>query len=100
MEDLGDRDLALEIREGGLTEPLVARVTTLFSLLRALSLVHGDTKASNFLAFANEVHLIDLDGMRASARGADQDLKRFLDNWSGEVLETFVAAFQRAGLLP
>ncbi|MCB1684525.1 MAG: lipopolysaccharide kinase InaA family protein [Pseudomonadales bacterium] len=117
LEDLGDRDLGVELQEAlgsGAEDRIAARVgevVGLFAALRAARLVHGDTKASNFLIHRDRVHLIDLDAMTLAAgaiRGTDQDahiagsardIARFLENWEPGLRARFEAAFRAAGLL-
>lgn len=99
--------LVTEVAEGtrlDRTDPL-AHVEGLVALFRALAragLVHGDTKAGNFLVNAAGPVLLDLDAMRAPRsrftrrRGHARDLARFLANWPG--LAPLAEAFERAGL--
>ena len=68
-------------------------------MLRSAGLCHGDTKASNFIVYQDRVHLIDLDAMRMAARGFEDDVARFLDNWPAPERRRFEAAFGQAGLL-
>jgi hypothetical protein len=95
MEDLGDRDLGIEVAVGGLTEVRLAQVAALFRALGAAGLTHGDTKASNFLVTADGVAVIDLDAMHSSVNKSlvnkrsvnkssvseHPDLTRFLANF-------------------
>lgn len=99
MEDLGGRDLATEIAEGGLSAARCNELVTLFLYLKRAGLTHGDTKATNFLIHDDRVHLIDLDAMHLGLRGFDQDIRRFLDNWKTAERQQFEAAFGQAGLL-
>ncbi len=99
MEDLGERDLATEVAESGLSDARCLELTELFALLKRAGLTHGDTKATNFLIHHDRVHLIDLDAMRMGLSGFDHDLERFLDNWAAEERRQFETAFQQAGLL-
>ena len=109
MEDLGTLDIAAEIARSGCADALADEVAGLFVQLRRVGIVHGDTKATNFLMRDGRVHLIDLDAMRLTrfsehsraGRGADgfaRDLERFLANWDGDVRAAFESAFRRAGL--
>jgi tRNA A-37 threonylcarbamoyl transferase component Bud32 len=72
----------------GCSEPVVAAVVRLFSDLKELRLVHGDTKATNFIVTQHGVVLIDLDSMRRVGNRArfavlfEADLERFLENFS------------------
>ena len=64
--------------------------------------VHGDTKISNFVIHDDRVQLIDLDAMflvNGDDGRQESDVRRFLDNFTGEVRRDFAAAFARAGLL-
>ncbi len=95
MEDLGGMDLATEVEEAGLSEARCQEVAGLFSQLARAGLIHGDTKATNFLIHDDRVQLIDLDAMRVGRRGFAGDLARFLDNWQEAERSTFEAAFRR-----
>ena len=59
----------------------------LLTRLAAAGLVHGDTKATNFLLAADGVKLIDLDSLNwprarwRQRRGIARDQARFLHNW-------------------
>lgn len=99
MEDLGQRDLATEVAEAGLSDARLLELTELFGLLKRAGLTHGDTKATNFLIHQGRVHLIDLDAMRLGLGGFERDLKRFLDNWAAGERQQFEIAFRQAGLL-
>ncbi len=94
MEDLGDRDLAMEVASHGLTPERLAQVSDLFRALSAAGLRHGDTKASNFLVAAGGLALVDLDGM-AEGEGNGRDRQRFLENFDHlpDVRERLRAAF-------
>lgn len=98
-ERLDGPDLFAEVAEKGLSEERLEEVTRLFLLLRRAGLTHGDTKASNFLVHDGRLHLIDLDAMRLDARGAVEDVRRFLENWEAPVRTRFEASFREAGLL-
>jgi tRNA A-37 threonylcarbamoyl transferase component Bud32 len=86
--------------EAGCSEPIVAAVVRLFSDLKELRLVHGDTKATNFIVTQHGVVLIDLDSMRRIGNRTrfttlfDADLERFLENFSAfpNVQERFRSA--------
>ncbi|MGE0624990.1 MAG: hypothetical protein AB7I04_13690 [Pseudomonadales bacterium] len=99
QSDLPGMDLQAEVGLEGLSEARLLEVTALFAMLRSAGLCHGDTKASNFIVYQDRVHLIDLDAMRMAARGFEDDVARFLDNWSGPERRRFEAAFRQAGLL-
>ena len=66
-------------------------------------LVHGDTKATNFVDVGGVIHLIDLDAMRAPRtqaglrRGIARDLERFIANWndSATIRAALTRAFER-----
>jgi tRNA A-37 threonylcarbamoyl transferase component Bud32 len=97
MEKVGGADLAQHAAmEGGLSEAVIGAVVRLFADLKELRLVHGDTKATNFIVNRDGVVLIDLDSMRhvRSRRRFearfDADLRRFLDNFT-----TFPATYSR-----
>jgi tRNA A-37 threonylcarbamoyl transferase component Bud32 len=63
------------------------QATTLLQQLAAAGLVHGDTKATNFLLDVDGLKLIDLDSMHwprlpwRQRRGSRRDQARFLRNW-------------------
>ncbi len=99
MEDCGDRDLASVVAEEGATTELARRVAGLLRALSNAQLVHGDTKASNFLLVDGDVRLIDLDAMR-SGDDSRRDVARFLANWSSmpEARQRFADALQAAGM--
>lgn len=99
--------LVTEVAEGtrlDRTDPLahVEGIVALFRALARAGLVHGDTKAANFVVSAAGPVLLDLDAMRAPRspsarrRGHARDVARFLANWPG--LAPLVEAFERAGL--
>jgi len=95
MRDVDGIDLRERFSHGHI-QPLVA----LFGDLLRAGLVHGDTKATNFIDVAGAIHLIDLDAMRAPwtrrglRRGAAADLERFIANWPESA--TIRAALTRA----
>jgi tRNA A-37 threonylcarbamoyl transferase component Bud32 len=101
MEDLGDRDLAGEATEADLSEPRLAQLVELFRALEAAGLVHGDTKASNFLITSDAVALVDLDAMHPAGRRGNRDLTRFLANFADRpaLRERLCQAFAAAGLV-
>ncbi len=98
-EDCGDVDLLAEITASGLSEKRCAQITTIFTSLQRACLMHGDTKASNFLIWQDQVFLIDLDGMTENPTARDKDLQRFLRNWDNATRRRFAEAFQEAGLV-
>lgn len=98
-EDLGDVDLLTEITASGLSEKRCTQITAIFTSLQRAGLTHGDTKASNFLIWQDEVFLIDLDAMTENPAGLRKDLARFLQNWDGAIRRRFAEAFQEAGLV-
>ncbi len=80
MEDLGARDLAAEVESTGLSPERLSQLVAVFGALAAAGLVHGDTKASNFLITERGIALVDLDAMtEGSGRGRDRT--RFLQNF-------------------
>ena len=95
MRDEGGIDLR-ERFESRHIKALVA----LFADLSRAGLVHGDTKATNFVDVAGTVHVIDLDAMRAPRtkaalqRGVARDVERFIANWTDSA--TIRAALTRA----
>lgn len=107
MEDLAEpdgdtRDLAAEVEAMGLRDRRLHQVVRIFSDLEASELVHGDTKATNFLVAADGLHLVDLDALVAGgAVGRARDRQRFLDNFRHlpEVRRRIESAFAAAGLL-
>ena len=95
MRDLDGIDLRERFGRGHI-EPLVA----LFADLSHAGLVHGNTKATNFIDVSGVIHLMDLNAMRAPwtkrgvRRGAAEDLERFVANWPEST--TIRAALTRA----
>lgn len=83
-EDLGQLDLATEIREHGLSARRLEQVTELLRALRMARLSHGDTKATNWLVRDDALFLIDLDSMRPGNASGARDLARFIANWPAE----------------
>ena len=89
-----------------MTGVLAAQIGALFARLAALRIVHGDTKATNFLVAGGRVQLIDLDAMKvytnsvAFARAWRRDTRRFLANWRDdpEILEPMQAAVADSSL--
>ncbi len=77
-------------------QPLVA----LFADLVCAGLVHGDTRATNFIDVGGTIHVVGIADMRAPftrwglARGAAHDRQRFIANWSDSA--TIRAALKRA----
>ena len=79
---------------------MAAQIGALFARLAALRIVHGDTKATNFLVAGGRVQTIDLDAMKVYrdpamfARAWRRDVQRFLANWRDdpEILEPMRAA--------
>jgi tRNA A-37 threonylcarbamoyl transferase component Bud32 len=103
MEDLGDRDLLGALRAEAPNDATVASVVDVFAVMEELELVHGDTKATNFLRVGDGVAVIDLDAMApgpGASRRRARDRARFLANWDDRpvVRERFAAAFRAAGL--
>jgi len=98
MRDVGGVDL----RERFANKHIQALVT-LFADLAHAGLVHGDTKATNFVDVGGVIHLIDLDAMRAPRtqaglrRGIARDLERFIANWndSATIRAALTRAFER-----
>ena len=99
QEDLGDRTLAAEVADSGLTNERCAEITELFALLKTAGIGHGDMKATNFLICDDRTHLIDLDAMRYDTRGFLKDLQRFLDNWRPAEKARFETSFIESGLI-
>ena len=95
MRDVGGVDL----RERFANNHIQALVG-LFSDLSRAGLVHGDTKATNFIDADGAIHLIDLDAMHAPRttwglrRAVARDLERFVANWKDSA--TIRAALTRA----
>ncbi len=95
MRDLGGTDLKERF-----SNEHVAPLVALFADLSRAGLVHGDTKATNFVDVDGVVHLLDLDAMRAPRtrwgvrRGAARDVARFIANWQESA--TITAALSRA----
>jgi tRNA A-37 threonylcarbamoyl transferase component Bud32 len=100
MEDGGNRDLESVVRAQGITPRLVEQVVGVFVGLRGAGLMHGDTKASNFLLGADDAMcLVDLDAMKPGHNLA-KDVRRFLANWEQmpKVRARFADALQAAGM--
>ena len=99
MEDGGSRSLDVVVAEQGTSGSLVNGVVEALAGLRESGLVHGDTKASNFLLADGQICLIDLDAMTEGVHH-ERDLKRFLANWDAlpEARARFVDALQAAGM--
>ncbi|NIP13803.1 MAG: hypothetical protein GWM88_03275 [Pseudomonadales bacterium] len=100
-EDLGgSRGLADEIDADGYSPGVGQAVAGLFLALGDAGLIHGDTKASNFLVGNDDVYLIDLDAMKQGGRRRSRDVARFLANWdeTPEVQASFRGALQEAGV--
>lgn len=59
----------------------------LFGVLREYAIVHGDTKATNFIRSGDALQVLDLDAMRQELdfrrfrRASAKDLQRFAKNW-------------------
>lgn len=101
MEDAGTpRDLTETIADDGYSADIGRAVAGLFRALGDAGLVHGDTKASNFLVRDDGVHLIDLDAMRRGSQARSRDVSRFLANWDDQpdVRASFRSALQEAGV--
>ena len=68
----------------------LAQFQALFATLRDYSIVHGDTKATNFLVTEKGLAVLDLDGMHQEldagrfARAREKDLQRFVKNWDND----------------
>jgi tRNA A-37 threonylcarbamoyl transferase component Bud32 len=68
-------------------ERVIVSLVQLFTRLKGLKAVHGDLKAKNILVNANQVCLIDTDGLRLLVspyrfrRAFKSDFKRLLNNW-------------------
>ncbi len=95
MRDIGGVDL----RERFANKHIQTLVGLFADLARA-GLVHGDTKATNFVDVGGAIHLIDLDAMRAPRtrwglrKAIARDLDRFIANWKDSA--TIRAALTRA----
>lgn len=63
------------------------QLEVLLKQLAAARISHGDFKATNFLLSANQLYLVDLDGMRAHRSGSNfrraflRDMQRLARNW-------------------
>ena len=99
MEDAGERDLESVVASEGVSALLLDQVVGVFRGLRAAGLVHGDTKASNFLLTDDGICLVDLDAMRPG-RDLRKDARRFLGNWDHvpAVRARFADALQADGM--
>jgi tRNA A-37 threonylcarbamoyl transferase component Bud32 len=100
MEDLGDRDLATATRDDTVDDRTVAAVVGVLRGLNAAGLVHGDTKASNFLLAHGAAAVVDLDAMHPGS-DPSTDVARFLDNFphGSAVRARFLQALGEAGLV-
>ena len=73
-----------------LWQRMLAQFEELFCIMREYGIVHGDTKASNFILGKTRLKVLDLDAMqmgrsgRRFRRGFQKDLQRFADNWHSE----------------
>ncbi len=62
-------------------------ISALFQKMHRYRIVHGDLKANNLLVNNEQIYLIDCDSLRFDVpkwrfkREAENDLKRFLENW-------------------
>lgn len=94
MEHLACVDIADYFRDDQHSQQartqMAEQLATLMYGLYQLGIAHGDCKSSNFLVFADRIHLIDLDAMRqtrfewCAAKAHVRDLKRLLRNWEGD----------------
>ena len=98
MPDCGSHDIQAEVEARGWADHLLDGVVRIFRDLKTAGLLHGDTKASNFLVQDGTVRLIDLDGMRESPRYT-ADVARFLRNFDGQPLTEAQARLAAEGLL-
>lgn len=88
-------------------QDVIGRVADLFVELRALQLVHGDTKASNILIRDGKPVLLDLDAMRQVTSNAQlrkrchADMTRLLRNFAEQPdrAEAMAEALRARGLL-
>lgn len=93
-EHAGGSDVQTLLRnapvEGALWQQTMARFRDLFAALRAYSIVHGDTKATNFLNTQDALQVLDLDAMRQEPDGRRfrranaRDLQRFARNFESD----------------
>jgi tRNA A-37 threonylcarbamoyl transferase component Bud32 len=99
MEDAGREDLSALASAHGVSDQHLASIVRLFSGLKAAGLIHGDTKASNFIVCEGRVLLVDLDALHEGMEQA-RDIARFLANWNTEpdLRQRFCQSFQDAGL--
>jgi tRNA A-37 threonylcarbamoyl transferase component Bud32 len=89
MEELPGVELSQLIRSGEpLPDALIDAVAALLEQLHTLGVVHGDTKASNFIVDGSGVAVIDLDAMASPRRPLTfaaafrRDVDRLLANWA------------------
>jgi len=68
-------------------KPVLVLFRRFFANMQRHALVHGDCKATNFIVDADELFVLDLDGMRQErskrrfSRYFQRDLQRFRANW-------------------
>ena len=99
MRDVGGADLRERFESRH-----IRAVVALFADLSRAGLVHGDTKATNFVDVGGVIHLLDLDAMRAPRtkralrRRVARDVERFIANWTDSA--TIRAALTRAFAAP
>ncbi len=95
--------LADVVEARGLDSPLAGALRTLFQSLRELRISHGDTKASNFVAAADGIWVLDLDAARLHRRVGRfrrrhrRDLARFLCNWPMSMREALARELSAGG---
>jgi len=79
-------------------QQLIAKqIIAIFKKLFSAQIIHGDTKASNWLVENEKVYLLDLDGMKQYKnthlfmRAHQQEWQRFLKNWKQqEIINIFL----------
>ncbi len=98
IQDKGGLDLATETRTAGWHPGRLDQLVDLFHRLAAAGICHKDAKATNFLIQDDQVYLIDLDGL-GPLKDASADVRRFLDNFEGELRTEASARFCEAGLI-
>jgi tRNA A-37 threonylcarbamoyl transferase component Bud32 len=98
LEDLGDAVLPQCLAAGKDVRKLAAEAARRFDELRWAGLVHGDTKATNFVLRDGRLHLLDLDALHESRRGFQHSVERFLANFDGDAQVRAAFAEALAGI--
>ncbi len=108
QEDLGSTDLLQRIQSPADVAQFAPQLQNLFLTLDQVGLVHGDTKATNFIVRHDQLYLVDLDSLQRgpawqtghrqlASPAVAKDQRRFLRNWESNppVHEALVALMQQ-----